>query len=141
MIVLDTNVVSEPLRRAPDPRVVAWLDAQHVELLALTSITLAEVRYGIAALPVGHRRDLLHERLENEVVPSFAGRILDFDERASVAFARIQAAVRRAGRPLGAMDGLIAAICAAHGARVAARDVTGFAAAGLEVVDPWASRE
>jgi len=80
---------------------------------------------------------VLHHRVESEVVPAFRGRILDFDEDASIAFARIQAAARSEGRTLGAMNGLVAAICTARGAQVATRDESGFRAVGLDVVNPW----
>lgn len=137
MIVLDTNVVSEPLRPAPDGRVVAWLDDQHVETLYLTTPTLAEVRYGIAALPDGRRRRSLRDRFEEETVPLFIGRILAFDESASVTYARLQAAARALGRPLGVMDGLIAAICMARGHALATRNVADFELAEVDLMNPW----
>lgn len=138
MIVLNTNVVSEPLRRRPDPRVVEWLDAQHVETLYLTTITLAELRYGVAALPDGRRTDTLADSLERETIPLFTGRVLGFDDAASREYARLQATARAAGKALGVLDGMIAAICAAHGHALATRDVGGFRATGLTLFDPWA---
>ncbi len=138
MIVLDTNVISEPLRPVPDARVVAWLDDQHVETLYLTTITLAELRYGVAALPDGRRKQALSERLEGETIPLFTGRVLPFDDEASIAYARLQAAARANGRALGVMDGLIAAICSVHGHALATRNVDDFAAAGIDLVNPWA---
>lgn len=137
MIVLDTNVVSEPLRPQPDERVVTWLDAQDVQTLHLTTITLAELRYGVAALPDGRRRSLLGRRLEEETLPLFDGRILPFDDAASAAYASMQAEARTSGRSLGVMDGLIAAICRARGLALATRDVGDFAHAGIELIDPW----
>lgn len=137
MIVLDTNVVSEPLRPAPDEEVVAWLDAQHVETLYLTAVTLAELRYGVVALPGGRRQQTLHRRLEDEVVPLFAGRVLAFDEGASREYARLQATARAAGRPMGVMDALIAATCASYGHALATRNVSDFADTGLDLIDPW----
>lgn len=138
MIVLDTNVVSEPLRATPDHRVVAWLDEQHVETLYLTSITLAELRYGIAVLPDGRRKRVLDEQLEGVTLPLFQGRVLDFDDAASRTYARLQAAARRDGRPFGVMDSLIAAICSVHGFALATRNVGDFATAGLDLINPWA---
>lgn len=137
MIVLDTNVVSEPLRPEPDPRVVAWLDAQHVETLYLTAVTLAELRYGVAALPAGRRRDALGTQLESTTLPLFAGRILPLDDAASAAYALVQSEARAAVRPLGAMDGLIAAICRASGHTLATRNVADFAGAGISLINPW----
>ncbi len=137
MIVLDTNVVSEPLRPAPDEGVVAWLDAQHVETLYLTAVTLAELRYGVAALPGGRRQHTLQHRLENEILPLFAGRVLAFDEGASREYARLQTTARAVGRPLSVMDALIAATCASYGHALATRNVSDFAGTRLDLIDPW----
>lgn len=141
MIVLDTNVISEPLRPEPDPQVVAWLDKQHVETLCLTAITLAELRYGIAALPEGRRKRVLSDRLETETLPLFAGRILPFDDAASRTYARLQSSARTVGTPMSAMDGLIAAICATHRCALATRNTADFRSTGLTVIDPWAPRD
>lgn len=138
MIVLDTNVVSEPLRSAPAPQLIGWLDRQAVQTLFLTTITLAEVRYGIAVLPAGRRRDELDRRFEGEVVPLFAGRILAFDEPASREYAALRARARAAGRAVGDYDALIAAIARTRGFAVATRDTAPFEAAGVAVVDPFA---
>ena len=86
MILVDTNVVSEPLRGAPEPSVAEWLDAQALETLYLSAITVAELRSGVRALPAGRRRDRLHEDLERQVLPMFAGRVLAFDLPASQAY-------------------------------------------------------
>ena len=137
MILLDTNVVSEPLKPAPDAQVLAWLDAQAMETLCLSAISLAELRLGIAVLPAGQRRDGLLASLEQRVLPLFAGRILPFDERAALAYAALRAQARAAGRAVAATDGYIAAIAAAHGLHVATRDVAPFQAAGVSVINPW----
>lgn len=137
MILLDTNVVSEPLRPSPDPLVLAWMDAQALETLALSAVTVAELRYGVAAMPAGRRADTLGRRLEAEVLPLFDGRVLAFDLAASRAYADLMAAARRAGHAIGRADGYIAAIAAAHGLTVATRDTSPFTAAGLDTVDPW----
>jgi predicted nucleic acid-binding protein len=137
MILLDTNVVSEPWKPAPDPCVSAWLDAQAIETLCLSAVTVAELRFGIAAMPSGKRRDTLGHRLEHEVLPLFAGRVLAFDLDASRAYADRMAAARRGGTPIGLADGYIAAIAATHGLVVASRDTRPFVAAGLGVIDPW----
>ncbi|MFT4296913.1 MAG: type II toxin-antitoxin system VapC family toxin [Micropruina sp.] len=137
MIVLDTNVVSEPLRSAPDPAVAAWLDAQAIETLYLTSITLAELRFGVACLPSGRRRDRLRDRIDSEVVAAFEGRILPFDEAASAAYATLRAEARARGEAIAATDGYIAGIVAAHGFAIATRDRAPFQAAGLVVIDPF----
>lgn len=137
MIVLDTNVLSEPLRPTPAPQVTAWLDRQHLPTLYLTTITVAELRYGIAALPNGRRKRALSERFEDEVLPLFAGRVLPFDEPATAAYAQLQAKARTEGRPLPATDALIAAICVANRHALATRNVTDFEFTNLELINPW----
>jgi len=101
VIILDTNVIYEPLRPAPDPHVVEWLDAQVIETLYLTTISLAEVRLGIATLPRGARQRKLHERFEEDVLPLFSGRVLAFDEPASASYSELRARARSEGRALG----------------------------------------
>ncbi|MBZ9797969.1 type II toxin-antitoxin system VapC family toxin [Mesorhizobium sp. ES1-4] len=137
MILIDTNVISEPWRPAPDPRVIGWIDAQAVETLYLSAITLAELRFGIAAMPSGKRRTILHDRLEQDALPLFAGRILPFDLDASRAYANLMVQARAAGKAIGNADGYIAATAVAHGLTVATRDTDPFAAAGLSTVNPW----
>ena len=137
MILVDTNVVSEPLRQAPEPRVAEWLDAQALETLYLSAITVAELRFGVRSLPAGRRRDRLHEDLEERVLPMFAGRVLSFDLAASQAYAELMAKARSEGRTIPMSDGYIAATAAANGMTVATRDIAPFEAAGLKTVDPW----
>ena len=137
MILIDTNVVSEPWKLAPDTRVLDWLDAQAIETLFLSAITIAELRFGVAAMPEGNRRTVLHDRLEGEVLPLFSGRILTFDLDASKAYATLMAAARGSGKAIGTADGYIAATALAHGFSVATRDVSPFEAAGLNVINPW----
>jgi predicted nucleic acid-binding protein len=138
MILLDTNVISEPLRLQADAGVVAWIDAQPLETLYLAAISLAELRFGVAALPAGKRRDTLRDRLEKQVVPLFAGRILPFDVAASQVYGEIMAKARSTGLAIGTADGYIAATAAANGMIVASRDAAPFEAAGLAVINPWA---
>ncbi len=137
MIILDTNVVSEPLRPAPTEAVISWLDSQAVETLYLTTITLAELRYRIAALPDGRRQQRLRDRLEDEFLPLFEGRVLSFDEPASLAYGELRARTRTEGRAMGDRDALIAAVALAHGFCVATRDTAPFLAAGVTVIDPF----
>jgi toxin FitB len=137
MILLDTNVVSEPLKASGDMNVLAWIDAQIIETLYLSTISLAELRFGIAVLPEGKRQDTLHSSLEQRVLPLFAGRILSFDDPASRAYATLRARARIAGQAIAPADGYIAAIAATHGFAVATRDTSPFDAAGLAVINPW----
>lgn len=139
MILLDTNVVSEPLRPVPEVRVIEWIDAQPLETLYLSAITVAELRAGVALLPAGKRRTSLHEHLEKRVLPSFAGRVLPFDLACTNAYAELLAKVRRAGGGIGTADACIAAIAFANGFTVATRDTDPFQAAGLTVINPWGS--
>ena len=137
MILLDTNVVSEPLRPAPDARVIEWIDAQPLETLFLSAITVAELRAGVALLPAGKRRTGLQQNLEKRVLPLFAGRVLSFDLACTQAYAVLLARARKAGLAIATADGYIAAIAAANGFTVATRDAGPFEAAGVAVIDPW----
>lgn len=137
MILVDTNVVSEPLRKDPEPHVADWLDAQALETLHLSAITVAELRFGVQALPRGRRRERLREQLERQILPLFAGRILVFDLAASQAYAELMAKARSAGRAISFSDGYIAATAAANAMLVATRDTSPFEAAGLETVNPF----
>lgn len=137
MILIDTNLVSEPWKPVPDACVLDWLDAQAVETLFLSAITIAELRFGIAVMPEGKRRTVLQDRLEGEVLPLFSGRVLSFDLEASKAYATLMAEARATGKAIGTADGYFAATALAHGFWVATRDVGPFEAAGLKVINPW----
>jgi predicted nucleic acid-binding protein len=105
MIIIDTNVISEPLRKSPEVRVIDWIDAQPVETLYLSAITVAELRFGVASLPAGKRRDELHESKERQVLPLFAGRELSFELAGSQANAGLMTKARAAGLTIGTADG------------------------------------
>jgi predicted nucleic acid-binding protein len=140
MILLDTNVISEPLKLSADAGVLAWIDAQMIETLFLSTISLAELRFGIAALAPGKRRDTLLNSFEQRILPLFAGRILPFDAADSEAYASIRARARTQGRAIAPADGYIAATATRHGLMVATRDTGPFEAAGLAVINPWNSK-
>jgi predicted nucleic acid-binding protein len=137
MILLDTNVMSEPLRRAPDACVTEWIDAQALETLFLSAIAVAELRAGLALLPAGKRQVGLQESLETRVLPLFSGRVLPFDLGCTQAYADLMAKARAAGLAISSADGYIAAIAAANGLTVATRDTAPFIAAGVAVINPW----
>lgn len=137
MIVLDTNVVSEPLRSEPDPAVLAWLNAQEPQTLYLTTINLAELLAGVALLPAGRRRDALAHALSTQVVALFGGRILPFDTKAAEIFATTHASAQAQGNSIGFADCAIATIAAANGFALASRNTRDFKGAGVEVIDPW----
>lgn len=138
MIVLDTNVLSELMRRIPNPAVVAWVASQPSATLYTTSISQAEILYGVAMLPKGRRRDNLVVAATAMFAEDLAGRVLPFNSSAAAPYATIVAARRQSGSPIGAFDALIAAIALAAGAGIATRDVNGFNDCGLALlVDPW----
>ncbi len=137
MIILDTNVISEPLRPTAERRVVEWIDAQVIETLYLSAITVAELRFGIASLPAGKRRNTLQEGVETQVLSLFTGRVLPFDMSASQSYGELMAKARAKGLAIGTADGYIAATAFAHGMMVATRDVSPFEAVGLKVINPW----
>lgn len=137
MIVVDTNVISELWRIAPDPAVLAWVDAQAIETLYLSAVTVAELRFGIAAMPDGQRQTIYRDRLEQDLLPAFSGRVLPFDLDASGLYAQFMARARGAGKAIGQADGFIAASAAARGFAVATRDTGPFEAAGVTTFNPW----
>jgi predicted nucleic acid-binding protein len=135
MIILDTNVTTELMRPAPTPAVVAWVAASG-PALATTSITMAEIRYGIERLPGGRRKDKL-AAAANEIFETFADQVLPFDRRAAAEYAAVVSTRDRAGSPIDGFDAQIAAICRAHNAVLATRNVKDFQGIGLELLDPW----
>jgi predicted nucleic acid-binding protein len=136
MIVLDTNVVSEAMKPEPHPAVRAWLNEQIAETLYLSSVTLAELLFGIGAIPAGRRKNLLAETL-NGLLDLFGERVLAFDTEAARRYAELAVKARTAGKGFPTPDGYIAAIAAARGFIVATRDTGPFEAAGLNVINPW----
>jgi predicted nucleic acid-binding protein len=137
MILLDTNVVSEAMTREPHPRVRGWLDSQAANTLFLTSITVAELLFGVGALPTGKRKDTLAAALD-DVLDLFApASCPSMPQRRGA----MPISPSRHTRPerLPTPDGYIAAIAAVHGFAVATRDASAFNAAGLTVIDPWTS--
>jgi len=136
MIVLDTNIVSEAMKAAPHPAVKTWLDNQAAETLYLSSITLAELLFGIRALPAGRRKEALTAALDG-LITLFRGRILSFDIEAARHYAELATAAKSSGRGFPTPDGYIAAIAASRKFIVASRDVGPYQAAGVSVYNPW----
>jgi predicted nucleic acid-binding protein len=137
VILLDTNVVSEPLKLNADPTVVAWIDAQMIETLYLSTVSVTEMRYGIAVLPDGKRKESLRTSLDERILPLFESRILPFDMEAAEICAELRARARAAGQGIGTADSYIAGIAAAKGLTVATRDTQPFEATGVTVINPW----
>jgi predicted nucleic acid-binding protein len=136
VILLDTNVISEAMKPTPDDTVRAWLDEQAAETLYLSSVTIAELLYGIGALPAGKRQDRLTEALDG-LMELFADRVLPFDIAAARRYADLAVKARAAGKGFPTPDGYIAAIAASRGFTVATRDTSAFDAAGVAVINPW----
>lgn len=136
MIVLDTNVVSEMMKVEPHPLVRTWLNGQSAETLFLTSVTLAEILFGIAALPAGKRKARLSEALDG-LMTLFRGRILPFDAEAARRYSEIAIKARTNGRALPMADGYIAAIAASLGFVVISRDTEPYDAASIAFINPW----
>ena len=137
MIVIDTNVVSELMRAAPNHAVLDWFGRRAASDLHISVVTEAELRRGIAILPEGRRRDTLADAINAMVTEDFADRVLAFDGPAAVAFAAIFAERRAIGRPISFPDCQIAATARARGAAVATRNIGDFEGCGIDVVNPW----
>jgi predicted nucleic acid-binding protein len=137
VIALDTNVISELARQVPDAGVLSWLDSLDVADAVTTAVTAAELRYGVARLPDGHRKRELTAVIHGILTEDFQGRVLPFDERASVRYAEIVTDRERLGRPIGVADAQIAAICRDLGAILATRNTADFEETGIELINPW----
>jgi toxin FitB len=137
MIVLDTNVLSEALRPSPAGTVLRWLAAQDPVAVFTTTITQAEVLYGVEVLPAGRRRSRLYFAIEKLFADEFSGRILPFDEDSARVFPKIVAHRETLGRPIAQFDAMIASICRSRGAAVATRNVSGFEHCEVPIIDPW----
>jgi predicted nucleic acid-binding protein len=136
MIILDTNVVSEAMKPEPHPAVRAWLNDQAADTLYLSSVTLAELLFGIGALPTGKRKDMLAQTLDG-LMGLFRDRVLPFDIDAARYYAGLAVAAKTGGRGFPTPDGYIAAIAASRGFIVASRETAPFEAAGISVINPW----
>jgi predicted nucleic acid-binding protein len=138
MIVLDTNVISELVRSAPAPRVWDWAATVAPDTLATTTVTEAELRFGIATMPDGRRRDALSGLVDELLGRRLSGRVLPLDRAAARHYAAFMASRRRSGRPTKPLDALIAATALAHGATaIATRNTADFEGCGIELIDPW----
>jgi predicted nucleic acid-binding protein len=137
MILVDTNVLSEPAKPIPNGRVLAWLNSQPGETLFLAATSFAESLAGIAALPAGRRKQHLSATFDKLIHDLFPNRILPFDDQAAIAYASVIARARTRGSTISIADGQIAAIAAVHGFTVATRDTVPFLAAGVPVLNPW----
>jgi predicted nucleic acid-binding protein len=138
VIVVDTNVLSEPLRPRPDPGVIEWL-GEHADRAAITAITLAELQFGVQRLAAGRRRDALQAAIDR-MEEAAADRLLSFDRAAARRWGSLRAERERLGRPMSVEDGMIAAICLAGGHDLATRNRADFDGLGITLHDPWQPR-
>ena len=137
MLVIDTNVVSELMRPTPNAVIASWIAERATSSLHLTAVSEAELRFGLAIMPPGRRRDGLAEGLERMLRTGFANRVLPFDSAAASAYAEIAAARRAMGRPMPQADCQIAAIARSRGMAIVTRNVSDFVDVGIDVIDPW----
>ncbi|TMJ02913.1 MAG: type II toxin-antitoxin system VapC family toxin [Alphaproteobacteria bacterium] len=138
--LLDTNVVSEWVKPRPNGNVIAWLAEANEEEIFISVCTIAELRFGIASMARGKRRDQLDGWLRGDLPARFDGRIIGIDIPIADTWGQIQARARQKGRTLGPMDGLIAATAAVHGMTVVTRNTPHFEAVGVPLLDPWTGR-
>ena len=137
MIVLDTDVLSELMKSQPDKSVVRWIGKHQATSLFITTLTQAEILYGLEILPVGKRHTALKKAAKAMFELDFAGRILPFDTDAAQLFAIMAAERRKIGRPISQIDAQIAAITRSHNAALATRNVDDFEECGIEIINPW----
>jgi len=137
MIVVDTNIISELMKHSPSPAVAAWIDQQNITQLFITTVTIAEIAYGLHALPEGNRRQLLECAFNQAVLEAFSHRILPFDEEAAHCYGKIMGQRKKLGRPLGALDGQIASIAYMQRSTIATRNTRDFSDCGLQLVNPF----
>ena len=137
MIILDTNIISEPFKPKPNPAVMAWLDAQEPETLYITAISMAEMLAGLHKMPEGRRRADLQQLVENKIQSVFENRILAFNMQAVKVFGRVNADACAVGNPIAFADCAIASIASAHGFILATRNVRDFKGTGVEIFNPW----
>lgn len=137
--LLDTNVVSEWVKPRPNPGVIEWLATADEDRLFLSVATLAELRYGVERLPAGRKTAQLQEWLETELPSRFEGRVVVIEETIAALWGKLLAKADAVGRPLGAMDGFLAATAAAHQMTLVTRNEMDFAGAGIKTFNPWSA--
>lgn len=137
MLIVDTNIISELMRHAPNEGVAGWFDDQPLEQLAITAVTVGEILYGLDLMPDGRRKADLSGRFAAVLRRAFSSYVLPFDDAAAVAYARIRGDRDRAGRPISVNDAMIAAIARTQGATVATRNVADFEHCDLAIINPW----
>lgn len=135
--LLDTNVLSEPMRPAPAASVVAWLAAQSPSDLAISALTLGELTQGVMRLADGRRRRSLVRWVSHDLAAQFRGRVLDVTPAVAIAWGELSAEARASGRPLPVIDGLLLATAKAHDLTLVTRNLVDCAGLGIETLSPW----
>jgi len=137
MIILDTNILSELMKRHPSDRVIHWLDKQNTSDLFLTSITLAEIQFGIGNMPDGKRKQTFQTQFNRFIQHGFYARVLDFNQASALCYGTIMTNRKKLGRPMSMADGQIAAITSIHRLTLATRYIKDFECCGLELLNPF----
>jgi toxin FitB len=137
MILIDTNIISEMMKPAPDPKVISWIDQQDIMHLYISTITIAELAYGINVLPAGNRRNYLEKAFNSVVREAFEYRIFTFDEVAAHHYGMIMSQRKNIGKPMSMADGQIAAIAHAHNCTLATRNINDFSDSKLDLINPF----
>jgi len=137
MIILDTNIISELMKAIPDQHVTTWLDQQDPMTLFTSSITIAEILYGIGVLPEGKRRDYLENAFDHVLIDAFKYRILTFDASAAHMYGKLMGKRKKLGHPLSVLDGQIAAIANTNQMKLATRNTRDFCDCELELINPF----
>src|SRR3990167_8536486 len=140
MIILDTNVISELMKYAPDSHAIAWVDQQDIATLFVTTITLDEIRYGLHALPDGKRKNYLETAFDSAVLEVFKYSVLAFDNASSIFYGQLMGKRKKLGQPLSVLDGQIAAIARANQMQLATRNIKDFQNCDLNLVNPFESK-
>jgi toxin FitB len=138
--LLDTNVISELVAKRPDPQVVEWIDSLDPSRVYLSVIRIAELRKGIEKLPDSKRKKALRDWLSNDLLPRFSGRILGLDVEVMLTWGELVGRLEKEGKPLAAIDSLIAALALHHRCALVTRNEQHFKKAGISVINPWTSR-
>ena len=139
MVILDTNIVSEFMTSSPASNVLNWLNAQSTTSLYLTTITIAEIEFGLHAMPDGKRQKLLAERFQQFVATAFDQRILSFDLDAARIYGAVLGHRKETGRPMTSLDGQIASIARARNFAVATRNIKDFEECQIELINPFSA--
>ena len=137
MIIIDTNIISEFMTSPPAAPVLDWLNAQNTLSLYMTTISIAEIGYGLRCLPAGKRQHLLKERFAQFVAAAFGARVLPFDEAAARSYGEIKGYRKEIGRPLSDLDGQIAAIARVREFSIATRNTKDFEECGIRLINPF----